>query len=149
LDETQKNRDAGNRTISQLIGDGARVLPEKSHGWFRDWFRKVWKIRGGGLYALGFAVSFIYFEVGSLGEDILGVGSVFNGHALDFFIDFIVDSFTNTLSALIWPVYVVQVAPPWGAIALGLAFVVFTSFIKPPIERWVFPEESTEENQGP
>ncbi|MGB5625496.1 MAG: hypothetical protein WBM61_07185 [Woeseiaceae bacterium] len=45
-------------------------MPEKSHGWFRDWFRKVWKVRGGGLYALGFALSFVYFEVGSLGDDI-------------------------------------------------------------------------------
>ena len=75
----------GSHTISRLIGDGARVLPEKSHGWFRNWFRKVWKVRGGGLYAVGFAVSFIYFEIGSLGEDILAAGSLFNGNALNFF----------------------------------------------------------------
>jgi len=34
----------------------APALLETSHGWFRTWFRKVWKIRGGGLYALGFIV---------------------------------------------------------------------------------------------
>lgn len=44
---------------------------QKTHGWFRGWFRKVWKVRGGGLYALGFALSFVYFEVGSLVDDVL------------------------------------------------------------------------------
>lgn len=135
-----------NRTISQLIGEGARGLPVKSHGWFRDWFRKVWKVRGGGLYALGFAVSFVYFEVGSLGDDILGIGSLFNGQAVAFVVQFFIDSLTNTLKAFMWPVYVVQVAPPWGAIALAIGFVVFASVLKPPIERWLFPDDATDDN---
>lgn len=137
----EKRKTGTNRTVSQLIGDGARVLPEKSHGWFRDWFRKVWKIRGGGLYALGFAISFIYFEIGSLGDDLLGIGSLFNGQALDFIIDFMIDSFTNTIKAFMWPVYVVRLAPPWGAIGLGLAFIGFTQFLKSPIEKWLFGDE--------
>lgn len=136
-----------NRTVSQLIGDGARVLPQKSHGWFRSWFRKIWKVRGGGLYAVGFALAFIYFEVGSLGGDILGIGSLFNGHAIDFLVQLVVESFTNTIKAFMWPVYVVRLAPPWGAIGLGLAFVGFTRFLKAPIERWMFgdsPEEKAD-----
>jgi hypothetical protein len=40
-----------------------------------------------------------------------------------------------------WPVYVVRIAPPYGAIGLGLAFVGFTKFLKAPIERWMFPDE--------
>jgi hypothetical protein len=137
-------RDSGsrdNRTISQFIGDGARVLPGKSHGWFRNWFRKVWKVRGGGLYALGFAVSFLVFEIGSLSDDILGIGSLFNGQAVDFIVQLIIDSLTNTIKAFMWPVYAVQITPPWGAIGLGLAFVGFTKFLKAPIERWMFPDE--------
>jgi hypothetical protein len=30
-------------------------VADKAHGWFRTWFAKVWKVRGGGLYAVGFA----------------------------------------------------------------------------------------------
>lgn len=127
-----------NRSVRQLIGDSARVLPEKSHGWFRNWFRKVWKVRGGGLYALGFAIAFIYFEAGSLGDDILGIGSLFNGQAFEFILQFFIESFTNTIKAFMWPVYVVQLAPPWGAIGLGLMFIGFTRFLKSPIERWMF-----------
>lgn len=149
MDEKSKATQSSNRSISQLIGDGARVLPGKSHGWFRNWFRKVWKVRGGGLYALGFALSFIVFEVGSLGDDIMGIGSLFNGQALEFVIQFLVDSFKNTLKALIWPIFVLQFGPPWGAIGLGITFFAFTRYLKAPIERWLFPNGlATDQDAG-
>lgn len=115
-------------------------LIDKPHGWFRDWFRKVWKVRGGGLYACGFALTFLVFEIGSLREDIAQIGGIFNGELITFLINFLIDSFTNTIKAIAWPVYVVQIAPPFGAIGLGLAFVGFTKYLKPPITRWLFPE---------
>jgi hypothetical protein len=145
LDERPEK--GANRSVRQLIGDSARVLPEKSHGWFRNWFRKVWKVRGGGLYALGFAIAFIYFEVGSLGDDILGIGSLFNGQAFEFILQLFIESFTNTIKAFIWPVYVVQLAPPWGAIGLGLTYIGFTQFLKSPIERWMFGDAPASEQE--
>jgi len=125
------------------------AMLDKPHGWFRRWFRKVWKLRGGGLYACGFAISFVILEVGSLADDVVGIGAVFNGQAIDFAINFIIDSFRNTLSSFMWPVYVVQLAPPWGAIGLGLAFFGFSSYLKKPIEGWLFADapESAEEPQ--
>jgi len=120
-------------------------LIDKSHGWFRGWFRKVWEVRGGGLYACGFALTFLYFEIGSLREDFAQIGSVFNGELISFLINFIIDSLTNTIKAFGWPVYVVQTAPPFGAIALGLAFALFPKYIKPPMTRWLFPDGQEEE----
>lgn len=141
MDEKPDNASRRERTISQLVSDGARVLPERSHGWFRDWFRKVWKVRGGGLYAVGFAVSFLVFEIGSLSDDILGIGSLFNGQAFDFIIQLLLESLANTIKAFMWPVFVVAWAPPYGLIGLAVAFVGFTRFLKAPIERWLFPDE--------
>ena len=115
-------------------------MPNKSHGWFRDWFRKVWEVRGGGLYACGFALTFIYLEIGSLGEDIAQVGGLFNGGFVAFVVDFFVDSLLNTLQAFLWPVHVVMWAPPKGAIGLGLAYMGFAKYLKPPITRWLFPD---------
>lgn len=120
-------------------------LIDKPHGWFRRWFRKVWRVRGGGLYACGFAVSFILFELRSLGEDLVSLGGVLDGGIIGFVVDFIVDSLTNTVAALMWPLYVVQTAPPWGAVALGLAYAVFASWIKPPLERWMFRDAAGDE----
>lgn len=144
----EQRKTGASGSVKRLIGDGARVLPEKSHGWFRSWFRKVWKLRGGGLYALGFALAFVYFEAGSLSDDILGIGSLFNGQALDFVIQLVIDSFTNTIKAFMWPVYVVALAPPWGAISLGLAFVGFTRYLKAPIERWLFGDAPAKESDS-
>ena len=146
MDEKPDNTNRGERTISQLVSDGARVLPEKSHGWFRDWFRKVWKVRGGGLYAVGFAVSFLVFEIGSLSDDILGIGSLFNGQAINFIVQLLLESLMNTIKAFAWPVYVVAWAPPYGVIGLALAFVGFTRFLKAPLERWLFPDEKGADN---
>jgi hypothetical protein len=122
---------------------------DKPHGAFREWFRKVWKLRGGGLYACGFAISFVIRELGSLADDVLGIGAIFTGQAFAFIVNFIVDSFMNTMYSFIWPVYVLQFAPPWGAIGLGLAFFGFSSFLKKPIEGWLFADApaSAEEPQ--
>jgi len=114
---------------------------DKGHGWFREWFRKVWKVRGGGLYACGFAVCFVVLEVGSLADDVLGIGAIFTGQAIEFFINFLVDSFTNTIMSFAWPYYAVQFSPPIGAIALGVAFMLFPKYVKPTIEQWLFRDE--------
>ncbi|MDJ0793617.1 MAG: hypothetical protein QNI98_05165 [Woeseiaceae bacterium] len=114
---------------------------DKGHGWFRQWFRKVWRVRGGGLYACGFAVTFVVLEVGSLADDVLGIGAIFTGQAIEFFLNFLMDSLMNTLKAFMWPVYAVQYAPPWGAIGLGVAYWLFPTTLKKPIERWMFQDE--------
>ncbi len=119
----------------------ANGLVNKGHGWFRQWFRKVWRVRGGGLYACGFALTFVILEIGSLADDVLGVGAIFTGQAIEFAINFMMDSLMNTLNAFMWPVYVVQYSPPWGAIGLGVAFWLFPTTLKKPIERWLFRDE--------
>ncbi len=113
----------------------------KGHGWFRQWFRKVWKVRGGGLYACGFALTFVVLEIGSLADDVLGIGALFTGQAIEFLINFMLDSLMNTLKAFAWPVYVVQYAPPWGAVGLGIAYWLFPTTLKKPIERWLFGDQ--------
>jgi hypothetical protein len=124
----------------------ASPLVEGSKNRFRTWFRKVWEVRGGGLYACGFAVTFIILEIGSLADDITGIGAVFNGEVISFLIGFIIDSFMNTFYALLWPVYILQWATPWGAIALGVAYWLFPTYVKPHIEGWLFDGELETEN---
>ena len=46
------------------------------------------------------------------------------------------------VKAFIWPVYVIQIDPVYGGIALGLAFWLFPIYLKKPIERWIFDSES-------
>ena len=128
----------------------ASPLIEHSKAGFRAWFRKVWQVRGGGLYAVGFAATFIYLEAVSLADDVLGIGALFRGEAIEFFVNFIIDSFMNTIAAFLWPVDVIQFAPPVGLMALGIAFWLFPIYVKPHIERWLFdddPEQAVDSDE--
>ena len=134
----------GLRSVGEFGRDSVRdprSIPVKAEGWFRRWARKVWSVRGGGLYALGYIVTFVWFEITTLvGEvaDAEGVGDFVTGQAAEFVFRFASDSIENMIKAFVWPYYVVQISPPYGAIALGLGFLGFSAFLKKPIERWLF-----------
>jgi len=101
-------------------------------------------VRGGGLYACGFAVTFLALEAGSFIDDFKEIGLLLDGHVIDFVLNFVIDSFRNTLQAFAWPVNIVQFAAPWGAIGLGVAFWLFPIYAKPSIERWLFDGDEVE-----
>lgn len=106
-------------------------------------------MRGGGLYACGYAITFLYFEARTLvGEmsDSAGVQEFFRTQIAEFMLRFATDTIANMVKAFMWPVYLVQLHPMYGGIALGLAFLVFPRFLKKPIERWLFAD--TEEDHA-
>ncbi len=116
---------------------------DKAHGWFRRWFAKVWKVRGGGLYACGYAITFITLEVSTVVGEIAdsdSVGSFLSEQLVEFIFRFATDSIVNLVKALMWPVYIVQWQPPFGAIGLGLAFFAFPKYLKKPITKWLFSD---------
>lgn len=121
---------------------------DKGKDLFRAWLAKVWNVRGGGLYAVGWAATFVYLEVTTvLGEIVEAEGIVdfFTNQIAEFLMRFMGDSIANMIQAFMWPVAIVQWQPPVGAIALGAAFVVFPTYIKPHITAWLFPDgEDTE-----
>ncbi len=137
------------RALGELGSDAVKqpqVIPGKAHGWFRDWFRKVWIVRGGGLYACGFALAFLFFEIREFVVEDVGefaaMDSIFSAELVEFMIRFVIDTFVNSIKALMWPVYIVKLSPPYGAIALGIAFVLFPKYLKQPIEHWLFERDN-------
>ena len=107
----------------------------------------MWDVRGGGLYACGFAATFLWLEAGSFIEDFKQIHLLFDGEVIGFILNFIIDSFQNTIAAFIWPLEIIELAPPFGAIGLGLAFWLFPTYLKPHVEAWLFePEDGVEES---
>ena len=102
-------------------------------------------MRGGGLYACGFALTFVVLEAGSFIEDFKQIHLLFEGRAFDFVLNFIIDSFSNTIHAFMWPVDIVQIAPPFGAIGLGVAFLLFPVLVKKHVEAWLFSDDELAE----
>ena len=118
---------------------------------FRGWFAKVWKVRGGGLYAVGWAVTFAYLEVTTIIGEIIGADGIIDfikSQLLEFMLRFMGDSLKNMIMAFMWPVFIVQWKIPVGVILLGLAFALFPKFVKPHLERWLFPNGDPDEWYG-
>ncbi|MEM9533890.1 MAG: hypothetical protein AAGA23_23430 [Pseudomonadota bacterium] len=120
-------------------------LGDHAHGLLRRWSRKVWETRGGGLYAVGFALTFVYLELVQLvTDDIPMLFSInwFSGEMIDFIVQFIVDTMKNTISAFIWPATLVQWRWPAGIITLVVGFALFPVWVKPTLEHWLFEGET-------
>lgn len=101
----------------------------------------LWLARGGGFYAAGFVVSFIWLEVSMLFGDVMqatSIGAFFGGQILELLMRFTVESLKITVLAFLWPLAVAQLSPPWGIAILLLAYVIFTRFLKEWLGNWLF-----------
>ena len=117
---------------------------------FRHAFRAVWDARGGGLYAVGFFVTFVWLEVMMFVEDVAeasGVGDFVTSQLFEVFIRYTVESVGNTVRAFLWPVYALQYQPPIGLILLAAAFILFPRYLKPSFERWLFDRDTATEDE--
>lgn len=121
-------------------------LVNKSGTIIKRWFAKVWKVRGGGLYACGYAVTFIVLEVTTVVGEIADATSIrdfFTSQLVEFIFRFAGDSLVNLIKALMWPVYFLEWNPVYGGIALGVMYFVFATYLKKPITDWLFPDDDT------
>lgn len=157
-DPADEERRPDKRSYVRKMGDHAKVVgslgetlvrepkafPKKSAHAVRPWVLKVWKARGGGLYAFGFVVTFVYLEVSLLiGEIMAATGFVdfFTEQLIELPFRFLSESLSNLIQAFIWPAPIATFSPPWGIAILGVIYLVFTYLIKEPLERWLFHDE--------
>jgi hypothetical protein len=135
-----------------LIGADAvrnpRNLPGIAHGAVRNWFRRIWESRGGGVYTLGYALTFAWLELKAFVVQVAGMSSVEDfivDELLHLVIRFGTDSIANLVTALIWPLYLLQWRQPWGVLLLGLAFFLYPVVAKPLIEKWLNRDDTAPE----
>lgn len=127
--------------IAALAVNEPRKVPGALLDKLRRAFRVVWSARGGGLYATGFFLTFIWLEVTTFFREILSadsVGSFFTEQFWEFLIRFTVQSIGNTIEAFLWPVRILQWSPEKGIVLLVGMYLVFAYVIKAPLERWLF-----------
>ena len=108
----------------------------------RDALVRVWSARGGGFYGLGYVVAFIVIEVQMFAGEILESSSAADfavAQIFEFAIRISFLSFINVMLALIWPVYVFDIAGGYGLAALLLGYIVFEKLVRPMVENH-FPE---------
>jgi hypothetical protein len=135
----ERGREA--KRLGVTLRDEPKAFPAQILELVRRSVRTIWDARGGGFYACGFVVTFVWLEIRMLFEDIVeaqSVGDFFTEQLWEMFFRYFSESFINGFLALIWPVYVIEYRAPWGfALLLGM-YLVFAGFLKAPLERWLF-----------
>ncbi|MGI9203440.1 MAG: hypothetical protein ACR2Q3_05500 [Woeseiaceae bacterium] len=140
------NRGRELKALGQVLANDPRSFPAGLLKLIKRSLRTVWDARGGGLYACGFLVTFVFLEIRMFFVDIYEAESVsgyFSSQMSELLFKYIGESFQNTISAFMWPVYVVEINPTWGAIILAGLFIVFPKFIKGPLEGWLFDDDES------
>ncbi|HZW60476.1 MAG TPA: hypothetical protein VFE85_09285 [Woeseiaceae bacterium] len=111
-------------------------------------FRTLWNARGGGLYACGFVVAFVWLEISTTVNEAMtanGVGAFLSDQLMDFVLRFTVQSIGNTVQAFLWPLLLIEYLQAWGLAVLLILYVTFPRYIKQPLSNWLFDDEPPDE----
>jgi hypothetical protein len=147
-----KRRGREFKSLGQTLANEPKAFPRALLGVIRRSFRTVWDAKGGGLYAVGYVITFMWLEFTMFVGDVMAaesVGGFFGEQIFEMLFRYLGESLQNMIAALIWPVYVIKIAPPWGAIAFGLAYAAFDRLFKGPIEAWLFHDEEAPGDTSP
>jgi hypothetical protein len=126
--------------LGQTLAQEPKSFPGALLDVVRRSFRTVWDARGGGLYAVGYVLTFLWLEMTMFVGDVMAaesIGGFLGEQIFEMIFRYLGESFQNMILALIWPAYVVTLAPPWGAMAFGLAYAAFDRLFRNPLEAWL------------
>ena len=142
-----KKRGREFKSLGQVLVNEPRAFPRALLNVIRRSLRTLWDARGGGCYAFGFVVTFIWLEIRMFVDDIFeatGIGDFFSEQLLEMLFRYIGESFQNTIKAFIWPVYIIEISPTWGVGFLVAFYFIFTRLIKKPLEAWLFHDDDAD-----
>ena len=131
-------------SLGRTLKNEPRSFPGELLRLIKRAFRTVWDARGGGLYAVGFIVTFVYLEIRMVVRDVAEAESVsgfITEQAFEMMFRYLGESIANTVQAFIWPVHVIDIQPPWGLLGLIAAFFIFDRFLKARVEEWLFGDD--------
>jgi hypothetical protein len=133
--------------LGRTLVEEPRSFPHQLKLHVLKWARATWNARGGGFYACGFVVTFIFLEIRLLLTELFtsaGATDFILAQLLQILLRFTVDSLVNTVQALIWPVFVLGASPIWGALGLAAGYLVFSRFAKERLTRLLFHDPGTQ-----
>lgn len=123
-----------------------REFPGEAGRLLKRTFRTMWMARGGGFYAIGFVVTFVWLEIRTIATEIGasdGLGSFLAEELLEFLFRFSLQSIGNTVQALLWPLLAIDRYEAWGLAVLGAGYLLFDALLKEPLTAWLFDDDET------
>ncbi len=113
---------------------GIVTQPRTAPSLAREALIKLWRVRGGGFYGLGYVITFVVLEIRMLIGNVVDSTDVVTlvvQEALEILFRFAVQSFINGFIAFGWPIFVVQYLHGWGLLAIGVGWFAFDRWAKP------------------
>lgn len=147
-----RNRLRETVNLGRLLVTQPRAFPGELGRLFKRFVRSLWHARGGGLYACGFVVTFLWLEATTVVDEVASatsLGAFLSEQLFEFLFRFTVQSLQNTIGAFLWPVYVLQMSPVWGGAILGALYILFPRYIKGPLTQWLFDGDGETDAAGP
>lgn len=134
------------RRLASLEATGRRVMrdPKQVGVIARERAIRLWMLRGGGWYGLGYVITFIVLEIRMVVADAVGSDDVvtFLGQqALEMVFRFASQSFLNGLLAFLWPAFVLEYMGGWGIVVLVGSWWIVGRFVAPRLAKLVASEE--------
>lgn len=105
-------------------------------GWVKKTLHRMWQVRGGGFYGLGFVAFFLWAQGLSLWGDVTESDSVadfLTSQAIETVIRLLGETPANFIWALLWPVHVLNWDLRLGFLGLLAGFLAFERWGR---ERW-------------
>ena len=130
--------------LGKVLAKEPKAFPGEVLQLTRRSFRTVWDARGGGLYACGYVITFVWLEVTMFVDDVLAAESVsgfFGDQLFEIFFRFLGESLQNMIQAFMWPVFVIQIYDKWGIGILAVMYLGFNRLLKKTIEQWLFRDD--------
>lgn len=130
--------------LQQTLVDARAVRedPKAVGSIVRRGFVRLWRLRGGGFYGLGWVVCFFWLQFQALRGDVTeaqGVADFASNWLLEKLLTFGLETFINMGLAFAWPGFLIDRLGGYGIAALVAGFVVVDRLARPRILA-VFPE---------
>lgn len=111
------------------LSDTTRRHADRVLATARSRFLGLWQGKGGGLYGLGYALTFVGLEVRALGSEIAAsdtAAGFITGQLIGYVVRISIDSILNAFYALLWPVLLLQSLGVWAACFLVGGFLLWS-----------------------
>lgn len=118
--------------LAQGIKSGAGATASGGLSWFKRFAAKLWTSHGGGLYGFGYMLTFIWLELRTLTSEFgeaEGVVDFVAGQFLERFFRVAIESFINSIKALIWPAIVISEYQLAGIVGIVVAAALYKRFV--------------------
>ena len=108
--------------------------------WLKRTLVRMWRIRGGGFYGLGFVITFVILQIQALAGDVAEAESAedfVRSQVFEYVFRYLGETIAIFVQSFLWPLLFLSLIGPWGIPTLIAGFLSFERWVKPVLSRYL------------